>query len=272
MSPAHARPIAFTVAGFDPSSGAGITADLAVFAAQGCFGTSAITALTVQSTTGVRRVEPTDATLLRETLACLHEDLPPTGIKIGMLANAQLVSAVADYLRTLRAEGRAVPVVLDPVVASSSGCSLLDADGLLALQRDLLPLVDMVTPNTEELQLLTGQPCGDEPAIRAAMAVLCAEAPHVSVVATGGHRPEPNDVVLQDGAFHVLRGQKIVTRATHGTGCAFSSALLCGLLHGNDVIGAAERAKRYVEGAMLAAEPLGRGKGPMRLNWASTAL
>lgn len=238
-----------------------------MFAAHGCFGTSAITALTVQSTLGVRRVQATDAALLAETLACLHEDLPPAGVKMGMLANGSLATVVADYLRTLRAEERAVPVVLDPVVMSSSGSTLLDPQGLAALHTDLMPLVDVVTPNIDELQLLTGLPCGDEPAIRSAMAALCARTPRLSVVATGGHRQQPDDIVLQQGTFHVLQGRRIATDATHGTGCAFSSALLCGLLDGHGVVGAAERAKRYVEGAMAAAEPLGHSKGPMRLDW-----
>lgn len=244
-----------------------MTADLAVFAAHGCFGTSAITALTVQSTTGVRRVQATDPALLADTLACLHEDLPPAGIKIGMLAKGALVSVVADYLRALRRKGRAAPVVLDPVAVSTSGHALLDARGVAALRAELLPLVDVVTPNLGELHVLSGRPCGDEAAIRSAMAALHVQLPGPAIVATGGHRPEPDDLVLQQGVFHVLHGRHIATTATHGTGCAFSSALLCGLLHGHAVVGAAERAKRYVEGAMTFAEPRGRGRGPMRLDW-----
>lgn len=267
-----ARPTALTIAGFDPSSGAGMTADLAVFTAHGCFGTSAITALTVQSTLGVRRVQATDADLLAETLAYLQEDLPPAGVKIGMLANGDLVRVVADYLRTVRAIGQSVPVVLDPVVVSSSGSLLLDAHGLAMLQTQLLPLVDVITPNTDELQLLTGTTCSDEPAIRSAMAALQAEGSDLAIVATGGHRPEPDDIVLHKGEFHVLRGRHVATKATHGTGCAFSSAVLCGLLSGHSVVQAAERAKRYVEGAMTYAEPLGRGHGPMRLDWRSLRL
>ncbi len=272
MSPAPARPTALTIAGFDPSSGAGVTADLAVFAAHGCFGTSAVTALTVQSTVDIRRVEATGADLLAETLSCLQDDLPPAGIKIGMLANGDLVRVVADYLRTLRAEGLAVPVVLDPVMVSTSGSVLLDAHGLAALHADLLPLVDVITPNVDELELLTDLTCSDEPAIRLAMAALHARLPGLAIVATGGHRPEPDDIVLQAGAFHVLRGHHIATTATHGTGCAYSSALLCGLLAGHDVVVAAERAKRYVEGAMTFAEPLGKGRGPMRLDWPARRL
>ena len=117
-----------TIAGFDPSSGAGITADLAVFAAHGTFGCSAITALTVQSTLGVERVDPVDPTVLRETLACLELDLPAAGIKIGMLATREAVEVVAAYLEELRAR-RPCIVVLDPVLRSSSGAALLSPEG-----------------------------------------------------------------------------------------------------------------------------------------------
>lgn len=269
MSPAPVRPVALTIAGFDPSSGAGITADLAVFEAQGCFGISAITALTVQSTTGVRRVQVIEPALLTETLDCLQEDLPPAGVKIGMLANGQIVSVVAGYLRKLRAAKRAVTVVLDPVLVSSSGCVLLNNDSVAMLQDELLPLVDVITPNVDELALLSGLPTGNEHQIRAAMSAVKGNAPNLSVVATGGHRAEPDDLILQHEIFSVLPGRRIQSNATHGTGCAFSSALLCGLLHNNDVVSAAERAKRYVEVAMEHAEPLGKGRGPMRLGWTS---
>lgn len=122
-------PTILTIAGFDPSSGAGVTADLMVFAAHGLFGTSCITALTVQSTLGVRSSEPVSAEIVRATLDCLHTDLPPIGIKIGMLATAANVAAVADYLETIRVDSPGIPVVLDPVVRASSegNCSIAKA-------------------------------------------------------------------------------------------------------------------------------------------------
>ena len=146
-------PVVLTIAGFDPSSGAGITADLQVFATHGLFGTACITALTVQSTLGVKSVESA-AHLIAPTLDHLDADLPPAGIKIGMLPNAEAVLAVAAYLRKVR--GRGIPVVLDPVVRSSSGAALLDAEGLAALQQELLPLVNWVTPNHYEVIVLSG--------------------------------------------------------------------------------------------------------------------
>src|SRR5271168_4062478 len=151
-----------TIAGYDPSSGAGVTADLMVFAAHGLFGTSCITSLTVQSTMGVRSATPVTAETVRATLDCLESDLPAMGIKIGMLGTAGNAAAVADFLQRLRDEGRRVPVVLDPVLRSSSGRELLDADGVEVMRERLLPLVDWVTPNLEEAAMLTGCSVGRE--------------------------------------------------------------------------------------------------------------
>jgi hypothetical protein len=146
-----------TIAGFDPSSGAGVTADLMVFAAHWLFGTSCITSLTVQSTVGVQASTPVSAETVRATLDCLESDLPAEGIKIGMLATAGNVAAVAEFLERLRGHGVRIPVVLDPVMRSSSGRELLDAEGVGVLRERLLLLVDWVTPNLEELGILAGR-------------------------------------------------------------------------------------------------------------------
>ena len=145
-----------TIAGFDPSSGAGVTADLMVFAAHGMFGTSCVTSLTVQSTVGVAASYPVAAEVVRATLDCLWADLPAAGVKIGMLATAANVEVVAEFVGSLRGKGTRIPVVLDPVLRSSSGRELLDADGVRLVRERLLPLVDWVTPNVEELSVLTG--------------------------------------------------------------------------------------------------------------------
>src|SRR5215469_15154720 len=144
-----------TIAGYDPSSGAGITADLAVFAAHRLFGTSCITALTVQSTLGVQSSHPVIAEIVSQTLSCLDSDLAPAGIKLGMLASAPQVKSVADYLVIVRRREPRIPVVLDPVILSSSGRELLSAGGLEVLQSRLLGLVDWITPNLAELGALT---------------------------------------------------------------------------------------------------------------------
>ncbi len=258
---------ALTIAGFDPSSGAGITADLSVFAAHKIFGTSAITALTVQSTRGVRRTQLMHPVLLAETLVCLDADLPPAAVKVGMLGGTGQARAVAEYLRMLRHRTPRAYVVLDPVLRSSSGAELLSRDGLQVLLKDLLPLVDVVTPNTEELTVLTGMESTTDAEIQAAMRHLAKQYTRLSVLATGGHRITPDDVLLHENRITVLPGQRIMTRATHGTGCALSSALLCGLVHNFTVLAAATAAKAYVAEAMRSAVPRGAGNSPLNLLW-----
>jgi hydroxymethylpyrimidine/phosphomethylpyrimidine kinase len=260
-----------TIAGFDPSSGAGVTADLAVFQAHGLNGTSAITALTVQSTAGVRSTHPVSPAVLRDTLECLEADLPPGGIKIGMLGSADAVSVVADYLALARAARPGLVVVLDPVVRSSSGRELLDPDGLALLKGRLLSHVDWVTPNLQELAILSGRPVSGREDVALAARTLQALHSDIGVFATGGHLNPPDDYLLppaptgREGIW--LGGSRIQTRATHGTGCALSSAFLCGLVPGLSASDAAAAAKRYVAGAMEHAVETGSGPCAMDHFW-----
>jgi hydroxymethylpyrimidine/phosphomethylpyrimidine kinase len=260
-----------TIAGFDPSSGAGVTADLAVMAAHGLFGTACVTGLTVQSTVGVRATHAVDAGIVAETLACLAEDLPPAGIKIGMLGSEANALAVAGFLQGLAARvgmGGKVPVVLDPVLRSSSGAHLLDMGGLAAMRRELLPLVDFVTPNGGELAALAGMTVDGPAETERAARMLQARWPGLGVVATGGDLERPDDLVAwADGRAEWLLGERIESRSTHGTGCAFSTALLCGLVNGLSAGEALRGAKAYVTGAIRRAEPRGAGHGPMELYW-----
>jgi hydroxymethylpyrimidine/phosphomethylpyrimidine kinase len=264
---AHAGRVALSVAGFDPSSGAGITADLAVFAAHRIFGISAITALTIQSTRGVRAMEPVHPKTLEATLEELEADLPPDGVKIGMLGGVEQVAVVVEYLRRVRRRTSPPVIVLDPVLRSSSGAELLSEAGVKLLRGDLLPLTDVITPNTMELEVLTGMPVTTEEDLLRAAESLRSGLPALSVLVTGGHRDRPDDVLVRTEGHDLLPGEWIRTRSTHGTGCAFSSALLCQLLRGADTLQAATAAKRYVEQAMRSAVPRGSGKGPMNLLW-----
>lgn len=253
-----------TIAGFDPSSGAGITADLMVFRAHGLFGTSCITGLTVQSTLGVRASHPVDPTVVRETLDCLWDDLPADGIKIGMLAAAANVAAVADFLERVRAAG--VVVVLDPVLRSSSGKDLLEADGVRLLRERLLPLVDWVTPNVDEMAILSGRRVAERDDVPEAARALQRAVRGLNVMATGGHLAVPDDFVMTaDGRMRWLAGERVETTSTHGTGCALSSALLCGLVRGD--ADAPRGAKEYVAGALRTARPVGKGRGPVEHLW-----
>ncbi len=256
------RPVALTVAGFDPSSGAGITADLRVFAAHGLYGVAAITALTVQSTQGVRRVSPVSGPMIRETLDCLADDLEIAGVKIGMLGREEAVREVAGFLR--RAGLPRAGVVLDPVLRSSSGAELLDAEGIRTLREDLLPAVGWVTPNVEELAALVGETAGGREAIPGLARRLAMRAPGLNVVVTGGHLEAPDDFLrTASGVEEWFAGKRVETTSTHGTGCAFSSALLCRLLAGEGEAEAVRGAKAFVTRALEAAVPLGRGKGPV---------
>jgi hydroxymethylpyrimidine/phosphomethylpyrimidine kinase len=255
------------IAGFDPSSGAGVTADLMVFAAHGLFGTSCITGLTVQSTVGVRSTTAVSAEVVRATLDCLVSDLSPAGIKIGMLTTAENVAVVAEFLAAVRGEDGRVPVVLDPVLRSSSGRELLDAEGVAAMRESLLPLVDWVTPNLEELGVLTGSSVRREDMPEAALA-LQEMGWELNVLATGGHLNPPDDLLVPaKGEMFWLTGEQMVSRSTHGTGCAFSSALLSRVVMGDGARDAAAMAKRYVAEAIRTAEPIGKGIGPLNHLW-----
>ena len=262
-----------TIAGFDPSSGAGVTADLAVFAAHGFFGTAAVTALTVQSTIGVRRVRAVDVELLRETLDCLRDDLPPDGIKIGMLGTSATVEVVAEFLGGLRADYPNLPVVLDPVLRSSTGRVLLEEQGMGSLYRDVLPVVDWVTPNLSELEALTGLPIRSRTDMERGAEKICSDVRGLGIVVTGGHLEATGEVCACDlvmapnGVCEWLTGEWIASQSTHGTGCAFASAMASELTAGADGFEAARRAKLYVAGAIRHAIPLGKGRGPMNLAW-----
>jgi hydroxymethylpyrimidine/phosphomethylpyrimidine kinase len=267
-------PVALTIAGHDPSSGAGISADLLVFSAYRLFGLSAITALTAQSTLGVAAVEPVLPGFLAQVLSTLDADLPPDGIKIGMLGSADVASEVAAFLQVKHqaySSKPLIPIVLDPVLFSSSGAALLAPEGMDILRGELLPLANWVTPNWAELAALTGLPVGSIGSVgqaEAAMHQLGALYPHLVIVATGGDQAQPIDQLrLLDGTIIPFEGQRVDSRSTHGTGCAFSSALLCRLLLGDEPVSAVCAAKEYVTEAIRSAPGLGHGNGPLNLLW-----
>ncbi len=267
---ASSPPVCMTVAGFDPSSGAGITADLKTLAAHGIYGVAAITALTVQSTQGVRALEPVAPIWLRQTMDCLAADVALAGVKIGMLSRAGLAAEVDHFLRQ-RPELRD-HTVLDPVLRSSSGTALLDREGLAVVQERLLGAIGWITPNRSELALLTGLgvESREEIAVAAARLVeMAASAGNagLNVIVTGGDLEPPDDYVLIREQGTWLAGDRVETTSTHGTGCAFSTALAATLIHslgrGLAGIDAVQSAKRYVRVGLEAAYPLGRGHGPI---------
>jgi hydroxymethylpyrimidine/phosphomethylpyrimidine kinase len=266
-------PVVWTIAGFDPSSGAGITADLKTISSHGCYGAACITALTVQNTLGVHRVEPVSTATVRETLHALLEDIPPDAIKIGMLATSDLASLVADFLEALPQPR--CPIVLDPILRSSSGAELLDAAGVQILLARLLPLSTVVTPNRHEAAILTGLPADDAEGAASALRQLGATA----AVVTGGDPEAPGreqyseDVLAYAAAglefVETLSAPRIHSSATHGTGCAFSTAIACALAQQQSIPSAVTAAKSFVRRAIERAPGLGHGKGPMGLDWAA---
>jgi hydroxymethylpyrimidine/phosphomethylpyrimidine kinase len=188
-----------------------------------------------------------------------------------MLATSDNVRAVCEYLESLRtdAEGRSVPVVLDPVIQSSSGAQLLDELGVEMLRTRLLGLVNWVMPNAPELAMLSGHEVSRPEAVPEACRVLQQQAGgRVGIFAKGGHLEKPDDFLLEAGSEGLwIPGERVETRSTHGTGCALSSAFLSRLVLGHEARSAARLAKQYVEGALRSAVPIGRGSGPMNHLW-----
>lgn len=257
-----APPVVLSIAGFDPSSGAGITADIKTIAAHNCYGVTCITALTVQSTAGVRRFEPVDPAIIRETLHELVSDIDVASVHIGMLGNEAVTQSVIDFLE----QARLPHIVLDPILKSSSGADLLDRAGTKLLVERLLPLAEVVTPNLQEAAALSGISVGNIDQMREAAARLHAMGA-LNVVVTGGDLEKATDLLsfttprrVEQEVFKAAR-QK--SSSTHGTGCAFATAIACHLACGRTLPEAVLLAKAYVASAIAHAHALGRGTGPL---------
>ena len=263
-------PVALTVAGSDPSGGAGIQADLRTFTALGVHGTSVVAALTVQDTSAVHRVEPVDTGLVSEQLRTVTSDMWPGATKTGLLATVGNVEVVADAAAR-RALG---PLVVDPVLRASTGGPLTPPELAEAYRRLLLPVATVVTPNLSEAAWLTGYDVGDLDGMRRAARALVQLGAAAAVV-TGGHLCSPGevvDVVAWGESLHELRHPRVVTTNTHGTGCTFSAAVAAFLARGLGPEEAVEGAGRFVQRALAGAAgwELGGGAGPLDQRGAAT--
>jgi len=267
--------VILTIAGFDPSSGAGISADVKTIAAHGCYGVACITALTVQSTSGVRRVEPVDPALIRDTLEELDADLEIAAVHIGMLGSAKVVKAVADFLEAAektgntsskRGSARLSNIVLDPVLKSSSGADLLDSAGTRLLIERLIPVADVITPNTAEASALTALRVTDLETMREAAAKLH-QMGAAAVVITGGDLEKAIDLLSYRSSKgtqqEVFKAERQRSTSTHGTGCAFATSMACHLGLDRGLAEATLLAKTYVGAAIANAQMLGKGTGPV---------
>lgn len=248
--------VALTVAGSDPAGGAGIQGDLRTFAACGVHGLSAITAIIAQGTRGVRQVWPVDAERVRAQIEVVLSDVTAHAMKTGALINAAITEAVLEVLPEL-------PLVVDPVLASSSGATLLD--DVAPLRDKLMPRATLITPNVHELRILLGD-AGDavdlDGLIRGAERLRAMGAR--AVLAKGGHLPgDPVDVLVDATGVTTLSGARIVTTCTRGTGCTLSAAITAHLALGARLLDAVNNARALLRAALAAGVPIGEGESPV---------
>ena len=250
---------ALTIAGSDCSGGAGIQADIKTMTAHGVYAMSAITALTAQNTTGVYGVMESTPEFLANQLDCIFTDIYPDAVKTGMVSSRRLIQVIADKIK----QYKAVNIVVDPVMVSTSGSRLLAEDALSALTGQLLPLATLVTPNIPEAQVLTGMTITTaEDKEKAAQ--LINECYGCNVLMKGGHSiNDSNDLLYHNGTATWIYGRRINNSNTHGTGCTLSSAIAANLAKGNDLLSAVKKAKNYISLALADGLDLGAGSGPL---------
>jgi hydroxymethylpyrimidine/phosphomethylpyrimidine kinase len=260
---------ALTIAGSDSGGGAGIQADLKTFAAFGVYGTSALTAVTAQNTTGVTAWESVSTELVIAQIETVASDIPPRAVKTGMLATAAIVEAVAATIEELELPN----LVVDPVMIAKDGSRLLREDAVAAMVAELLPRADVITPNIPEGEAFVGFPIRTVDDMREAARRIRKLGPRV-VVLKGGHLlpsgsdPESCvDVVSSSQDEFEVRGPRLATRSTHGTGCTFSAAITAALALGQPVEQAVRGARDFVEGAIRNAPQIGSGHGPLNHFW-----
>ena len=250
---------ALTIAGSDCSGGAGIQADLKTMTMHGVYAMSVITALTAQNTVGVKSIVESSPEFLKQQIDAVFEDIYPDAVKIGMVASSELIHVIADRLNYYKAKN----VIVDPVMAASSGSSLMQQNAVKTLITELLPVSALITPNIPEARVLSGMPIENrEDMIRAAKQI--GDSCHCAVLLKGGHSiNDASDLLYADGELMWFEGKRIDNPNTHGTGCTLSSAIASNLAKGFSLVQAVQRAKDYVSGALEAMLDLGRGSGPL---------
>ena len=251
-------PVALTIAGSDPSGGAGLQADLKTFHQFGVYGEAVVTLVTVQNTLAVQRVVCLPAELVIEQLRAVLQDIPPHAAKTGALGDRGIVEAIAEA-----AAGFDFPLVVDPVMLSKHGAPLVAEDAQEAIARRLLPRAFLVTPNLHEAAVLAGLPIRNPADMRRA-AERIRDLGARAVLVKGGHLPGPaTDVLLAQGRFYEFTAERIETPHTHGAGCTYSAAITAGLALGLSLPDAVGRAKAFITKAIQSAPGLGRGAGPV---------
>lgn len=251
-------PAALTIAGSDPSGGAGIQADLKTFHQRHVYGMAVITLLTVQNTQGVRRVDVMKPLLVVRQIEALLEDIPPQAVKTGALGSAAVVRAVAGCARRFKG-----PLVVDPVMISKHGAPLLSEKVVSVFIKELLPLATLVTPNLREAAVLSGIRVRDPESMEKAARRIASRGAG-AVLIKGGHlRGEALDLFYQNGRTKFFRAARVRTRHTHGTGCTYAAAITAELAKGRELLKAIAAAKRFITAAIRGAPGLGKGCGPV---------
>jgi hydroxymethylpyrimidine/phosphomethylpyrimidine kinase len=253
-----------SIAGSDPSGGAGIQADLKTFAALGVYGMAAITALTAQNSVAVTGVHEVPPEFVAAQIDAVFADIVPDAVKTGMLSNAAIIHVVAEKARAFAFQN----LVVDPVMVAKSGDRLLQEDAVHALRGELIPLASVVTPNLPEAAAIAGHPVETQDDMREAARAIHALGA-ANVVVKGGHLAGDvvTDLLFDGERFHDFSGPRVATKNTHGTGCTFASAIACYLAQGEPVAEAVRKAKAYLTGALEHAYDTGRGHGSVNHNW-----
>lgn len=253
------RPRALTIAGSDSGGGAGIQADLKTFAAHGVYGSSVITSITAQNTIGVSGTQDIDPGIISLQIEAVLTDIGADSIKTGMLSNPDIVRTVVSTLKPFQIK----KLVVDPVMISKSGHSLLSPNAVKTVVDQLLPCAFVLTPNIPEAEALTGLKIVDLEGMKTAARLLASMGPR-SVIVKGGHlRGEAVDVLYWKKEFLVLRTGRFNTKNTHGTGCTFSAAITSYLARGSDLPSAFRGAKRYITSAIKKSYSIGKGHSPV---------
>ena len=261
MTPKKLSGRVLTVAGSDSSGGAGIQADIKTITALGVYAASAITAITVQDTNGVKRIECQKPDLVHQQILAVLGDIGADCIKSGMLANVGIIEALCVALEAL---DQPIKLVCDPVLAATSGDELVDKAAVLHMKERLFGFASVITPNIDEAEALTDTEITSVDSMIEAAMLLATNGPRC-VMVTGGHMGgnKISDVVFLDGKIHLLEGPKIESTNTHGTGCTLASAIATFLAQGSDVLTAIIRARSYVRNAIREAPGFGQGHGPL---------
>jgi hydroxymethylpyrimidine/phosphomethylpyrimidine kinase len=251
-------PVALTIAGSDPSGGAGIQADLKTFHQFGVYGEAVITLITAQNTLGVQAMEVLGPPLVKKQIEVVVEDIRPRAAKTGALGSAEVASAIAELARFF-----SFPLVVDPVMFSKHGARLLSSEAETVLCDALLPVCTLVTPNIPEAEALSGATITTLSDMEEAATRIAKLGPQ-AVLVKGGHvEGEPVDLLYSAGGFRRFTGRRVLTKHTHGTGCTYSAAITALLARGECLENAVSRAKQFVQTAIESAPGLGRGFGPL---------